>query len=115
MWELPITLTFRFWAFNPFRGPLERLLGVPGDLCKVWFERRSDGKVWVDFGESTVGESVSDGIEWLASFYMHSIGIPAGHDLSTEERHKYAPEGAFRLYEMIKDKPIASVSSSDIF
>jgi hypothetical protein len=113
--DLPITLTFRFWAFNPFRGLVERVLGVPGDLCKVWFERRPDGIVWVDFDEPTVGDSVSDGIEWLASSYMHSIRVPAGHDLSSEERLKYAPLGALRIYNIIKDKPVDSVSNADIF
>jgi hypothetical protein len=112
--DLPITLTFRFWAFNPFRNIVERALGVPGDLCKVWFERRPDGTVWVDFDEPTAGESVSDGIEWLASSYMHSIGIPAGHDLSNEERRKYAPLGALRIYELIKNKLVGRVSNFDI-
>ena len=113
--DLPITLTFRFWADNPSRNIVERIIGARGDLCKVWFERRPDGTVWVDFDESTPGDSVSDGIEWLASSYMHSIGMPASHDSSNQERTKYAPLGALRVYELIKNKPVGGVANADLF
>jgi hypothetical protein len=45
---------------------------------------------------------------------MHSIGIPADHDLSSEERRKYAPLGALRIYELIKNKLVGGVSNFDI-
>jgi hypothetical protein len=53
---------------------------------------------------------VSDGIEWLASYYLHSVGMPSDHDLSTTERVKYAAKGARKIYELIKNKPIKNLS-----
>jgi hypothetical protein len=118
--DLPLTLTFRFWAWDPFLRGLDRILGSP-DLCKVWFERRVDKNKNLSFSVSTESETglfdhaVSDGTEWLASYYMHSIGIPADHDLSDDERSKYAPLGAEKLYKLIENKPIGNVSNSDVF
>jgi hypothetical protein len=102
--DLPLTLTFRFWASNPFKGFFVE------PLCKVWFERRSDGRVWVDFEESGPGPSVEDGLEWLASYAQGT-----DREFSKEERRKYAPEGARRLYEQIKSKPVKNLENIDIF
>lgn len=110
--DLPLTLAFRFFAYSPFRNLIERVAGLPGSYCKVWFERRSDGTIVVDFDEG-FGDDVSDGVEWLASYYMHSVGIPANHNLSLKERQTYAIKGARKLYDLIKGKPVNQLSNFD--
>jgi hypothetical protein len=102
--DLPLTLTFRFWATNPFSGLFQDV------FCKVWFERRSDKSIWVDFDEDTPGMSVDNGIEWLASY---ASGL--SRELSEAERRKYAPEGAKKVYEHVKDKPVINLSNTDLF
>lgn len=108
--DLPLTLTFRFWASNPFTrwGPFVIFSEV---LSKVWFEHRADGSTWVDFDEADVG----NGIEWLGSYYLYSIGKSANDELSAKERREYAPKGAEKLYDLIKNKPIINLSNTDIF
>jgi hypothetical protein len=102
--DLPLTLTFRFWGDNPYSGLFQDV------FCKVWFERRSDGVVWVDFDESGPGMTVDNGIEWLGSY-----GSGISRELTDEERHKYAPQGALKVYEHVKDKKVKNLSNSDIF
>jgi hypothetical protein len=101
--DLPLTLGFRFWAKNPYSG------FFVSQLCKVWFTRRSDGSVWVDFDEDTHGDSVEDGLEWLASH-----GQSTSREFSSTERRRYAVSGARKLYEAIKNKPVTSVENFDI-
>ena len=48
-------------------------------------------------------------MEWLASYYS---GI--ARELTDAEREKWAPEGAKKLYEATKDRPITRLSNSDI-
>ena len=98
--DLPFTLGFRFWGVNPFSG----LFVDP--LCQVWFERRPDGRIWVDLDEPRN----SDGFEWLASYFLLT-----SRELTETEREKYAPEGARKVYEHIKDKPLNRGESMDIF
>ena len=80
--DLPLTLTFRFWADNPFKGCGPGVFFVD-ILCKVWFERRSDNSIWVDLDESD-----EEGLEWLASYYLRT-----SRELSESEREKYTPSG----------------------
>jgi hypothetical protein len=102
--DLPLTLEFRFWGINPFSGFFQEV------FCKVWFERRPNGDIWVDFDQSTPGMNVDTGIEWLASY-----GSGKSQELTDEERRKYAPIGARKVYEHVKDKPVKNLSNSDIF
>lgn len=95
--DLPLSLGFRYWVENPFYR-----LFYGGDMVKVWFTRNPDGDIYLD----DLGEGA---MEWLASYYS---GI--GRELSDEERKKWAPLGAKKLYEANKHKPITTLSNSDI-
>jgi hypothetical protein len=103
--DLPLTLTFRMWADNPFKGLFQDV------FCKIRFERRPDGAIWVDFDCDEPGSySPEDGLEWLASYYFQT-----DRWLSKAERRQYAPQGALKLYDKIKDKPVIGLMNSDIF
>lgn len=95
--DLPLSLGFRYWAENPFYR-----LFYGGDPVKVWFTRNPDGDIYLD----DLGEGA---MEWLASYYS---GL--GRELSDDERGKWAPLGAKKLYEANKGKPITTLSNSDI-
>ena len=97
--QLPISLGFRFWAANPYSG----LLSDP--LVKVWFSRRPDGGVWVDFDDA----DDADGLEWLASY-----GSGISRELTEQERVKHAPNGAQKVYDHIKDLPLSHAENFDI-
>jgi hypothetical protein len=59
--------------------------------------------VWLD-------DDIEEGaMEWLASYHS---GID--RMLSDEEREKYAPLGAKKLYEATKSKLLVNVSNSDL-
>lgn len=96
--DLPLTLSFRFFVRNPYSG------WFVDDFVKVWFERRPDDIITVDFDQD------EDGLEWLASY-----ATGRSEEFSKEERRKYAPLGARKLYEQIKNKPIRNLHNSDIF
>ncbi|HVQ94669.1 MAG TPA: hypothetical protein VMU51_26770 [Mycobacteriales bacterium] len=96
--DLPLTIGFRFQADNPYTRPI---LGrdAPAD---VWFSRDPNGNIYLD-------DDIGDGaLEWLGSYYS---GI--GRELTAAERKQYAPLGAKKLYEATRNKPIASLRSSD--
>lgn len=95
--DLPLSLGFRYWVENPFYR-----LVYGGDMVKAWFTRNPDGDIYLD----DLGEGA---MEWLASYYS---GI--GRELSDEERKKWAPLGAKKLYEANKNKPITTLSNSDL-
>jgi hypothetical protein len=96
--DLPLTLGFRYWVENPFYRLIEG-----GDLRKAWFTRDPSGHVWLEDGLGTPA------MEWLASFYS---GIQ--RELTDDERERYAPLGAQKLYDATKDKKITSVQNSDM-
>jgi hypothetical protein len=95
--DLPLSLGFRFWVDDPFYRIFK------GGMVKAWFTRDPSGKVWLEDG---LGEGA---MEWLASYYS---GIE--RELTDEERERYAPLGARKLYDAIKDKTITKVTNSDL-
>jgi hypothetical protein len=95
--DLPLTLAFRYWVENPIYRILK------GDWVQAWFTRDPGGNVWLD-------EDLEEGaMEWLASYHS---GID--RMLTDEERAKYAPLGAKKLYEATKNKLLVNVSNSDL-
>jgi hypothetical protein len=96
--DLPMSLSFRFWVENPFY----RLI-YGGDLRKAWFTRDPQGRVWLD----DLGEPA---MEWLGSYYS---GI--SDELTDAQREKFAPLGAQKLYDAIKDRKLLGASNSDLF
>jgi hypothetical protein len=108
--DLPFTLGFRFWAQNPFYNPDRAwdVLLLRESLCQVWFTRRPDGTIWVDFDEPR--SRYSGGFEWLASYYLLT-----SRELSKKEIRENAPNGALKVYEQIKNKPLIRASDFDIF
>jgi hypothetical protein len=94
--DLPLSLGFRYWVEDPFYRIFK------GGMVKAWFTRDPSGNIWLD----DLGESA---MEWLASYYS---GI--SRELDDDEREKWAPMGAKKLYEATKDRPIIKLSNSDI-
>jgi hypothetical protein len=95
--DLPLTLAFRYWVQNPIYRVFK------GEWIQAWFTRDPSGNVWLD-------DDIEEGaMEWLASYHS---GI--SRMLSDEEREKYAPLGARKLYEATKSKLLVSVTNSDL-
>lgn len=87
--DLPLTIGISVWVQSPYLlWPGERTYEMP-----VMFVRNPDGVIHVD-GD---GEAM----EWLASYHT---GQSREH--SDDERERYAPLGASKLYERIKGKTI---------
>jgi hypothetical protein len=95
--DLKLSLGFRYWVEDPFYRIFK------GGMVKAWFTRDPSGNVWLD----DLGEGA---MEWLASYYS---GI--SRELEDDEREKWAPLGAKKLYEATKDRPIMDLRNSDIF
>jgi hypothetical protein len=93
--DLKLSLGFRYWVEDPFYRILK------GDMVKAWFTRDPAGGIQLD----DLGESA---MEWLASYYSGE-----SRELTDDERKKWAPEGAKKLYEATKDRPITRLSNSD--
>lgn len=76
-------------------GAIQPLIGTQYD----WLEFAVDpnGRVHVDLNAHEM--------EWLASYYRWS-----NDEYSSEERERYAPLGALKLFAAIQDKPILKVS-----
>ena len=100
---LPVTLAFRYFAHDPFHRSVARVNVWPGGLIKIWFTRDAGGNIWLD------DELSESALEWLASYHT---GL--ARELTAEERKRYAPLGAKKLYEATKRRPIARVSNSDL-
>lgn len=98
--DLRLSLGFRFFVENPFYRILES-----GDPIHAWFTRTPTGDIFVD--EKNNSDS---GNEWLASFYS---GI--SRELTDEEREQWAPLGARKVYDRIKDRKVTGLSNSDLF
>lgn len=102
--DLPFSLSFRFWATPP---------GGQMGLAKVWFVRRPDGSIVVDLDESWApdGEQLEEGREWLARY-----ALEASRELSYGEIKNNAAEGAWKLYNQIKDREVPSnIMNLDMF
>lgn len=99
MGQLPFSLAFRFWGTNPYSGLFQDV------FCKVWFVRRGDGTIVVDFDDA----DDDNGLEWLSSYYLET-----SRELSSKERREYSAKGATKLYEALKDKPLVAASNFDL-
>jgi hypothetical protein len=84
-----LTTSFYLWGFSPYSST-EGLTDVSLD-----FVRDPSGRFYIDLGPA--------GMEWLASYYTGEF-----HEHSLEERQKYAPLGAAKLYEAIKHKRVTT-------
>lgn len=88
--DLPLTIGFSFGAKNPYSG-----WWVSSDVW-ISFTRDPSGRFFVD--------DYGDAYEWLASYYTRNT-----REHTDEERKKYAPLGARKLYDAIKGKPLSEV------
>jgi hypothetical protein len=95
--ELPVMARFTFFAKNPFSGGWTTAGGID-----IHFSRDPKGRFYV----AGAGE---DALEWLASYYTRKK-----EEHSDEEREKYAPLGAEKLYNAIKDKLVNKVRSVEL-
>ena len=95
--DLKLSLGFRYWVEDPFYRIIK------GGMVKAWFTRDPSGNIWLD----DLGESA---MEWLASYYSGE-----SRELTDDEREKWAPLGAKKLYEATKDRPIMGLTNSDLF
>lgn len=97
--EMPFSLGFRFWGWMP---------GLLGGMAKVWFVRTPEpsSQIYVDLDESWERDSgkLDDGREWMARYFLQS-----DRSLSDDERNKYAAQGALKIYQEIKDKPVPHI------
>jgi hypothetical protein len=92
--SLPLTLGFRLVATNPISG-----FWHPGKIV-VHFDRDADGEFHVDLDGIT-----DDVLEWLASYHSR-----LSREHTDDELKKYAPLGAAKVYEKIKNKPITRIN-----
>ena len=88
--QLPLTLAFKLRAKEPYHGWFVR-----GEV-DLEFALDPDGHIFVDHPEWD-----HDAEEWLASYYK-----PSDDEYSQAERERYAPLGARKLFDAMKDKPI---------
>lgn len=88
--QLPLTLAFKLHAKEPYHGWFVR-----GEV-DLEFALDPDGHIFVDHPEWD-----HDAEEWLASYYK-----PNNDEYSQAERERYAPLGARKLFDAMKDKPI---------
>jgi hypothetical protein len=98
--DLPFSLAFRFWATNPFSGLFQDV------FCKVWFVRRPDGTIVVDFNDA----DDDNGLEWLASYYLGT-----SRELSSTEQREYSAKGATKVWNDIKGKKLRGAMNTDLF
>jgi hypothetical protein len=89
--DLRMTLSFEFSAVDPYTF----VFGSEGST-PIFFVRDRDGRIYLD----TTGDSE----EWLASYYTFK---DAEH--SDEERKRFAPLGAAKLYDHIRTKTIGDI------
>jgi hypothetical protein len=94
--KLPVMARFTFYAQNPFSG------GWTSPGIDIHFSRDPNGRFYV----TGAGE---DAMEWLASYYTRKK-----EEHSYEEREKYAPLGAEKLYNAISDKLVNKVKHVDL-
>jgi hypothetical protein len=92
--ELPVTMSFRMKADNPFHRLFE------GDLGRVdvWFTRAPNGALYLGT------DLDDDALEWLASYYSRQT-----RELSDSERRNYGMLGMQKLYDAIRDTPVTAI------
>ena len=93
-------MAFRFWASNPYKGLFQDV------FCKVWFVRRPDGTIVVDFNDA----DDDNGLEWMASYYLDT-----SRELTESERENYSAKGATKVWNDIKSGTLRNVSDTDLF
>ena len=91
--DLPLTMVFWTSIHDPYNYLLEK-----GGTTSLQFVRDPHGHIMT-------GDSDTE-LEWLASYFT---GFTREH--SDQERKKYAPLGAEKLYQAIKDKPVLETES----
>ncbi len=108
--DLPFTLSFRFWGSMVNRG----FFGG-GSMVKVWFVKRTDGRIAVDLDESweSDGDDLEQGREWLALHGLTGPLTPA-EPLSEELTKEYVAVGARKAYEKIKGMKLPKVINTDL-
>jgi hypothetical protein len=93
--KLPVMARFTFFAQSPYTSWGSR------DGIDLHFARDPKGRFYMTGGE--------DSMEWLASYYTQKTD-----EHSDDERKKYAPLGAEKLYDAIKDKSVKKVRSVEL-
>lgn len=109
--DLPFSVSFRFWGSTPNHDVIDALT-LESSLCRVWFVKDGNGAIWIDMDESGQRESngYDQGREWLARHYLDT-----SRELTMEEITQNAPQGARKLYDAIKDRPLNSIIDLDLF
>jgi hypothetical protein len=95
--DLLLTVGFRIKVASPYT---RTLLGR--GTAEVRFVRDPGGTIRLEDGQD------EDALEWLGSYHS---GI--ARELSDAERKQFAPLGARKLYEAIKNKPLATLRGAE--
>jgi hypothetical protein len=94
--KLGVTMQFTCWAKNPYSG------GWTNETIDIIFERDASGRFRViDFENPK---------EWLTSYYTGE-----SRDHTDDERDKFAPLGAEKLYNALKSKRVKSTRIVELF
>lgn len=94
--DLRLTMHFHLWAENPYSGAWET------DTFDIMFRRDQGGRI--------VLLDRKHNKEWLTSYYTGE-----GRDHTSEERDKYAPLGAEKLYQALKSKTVKKTRVVDLY
>lgn len=94
--DLRLTMRFHLWAKNPYSG------GWETDTFDIMFKRDQAGRI--------VLLDHDDNQEWLTSYYTGEA-----RDHTDEERDKYAPLGAEKLYQALNSKSVKKTRVTDLY